>query len=194
MSSPNESLSEQARQATKRNPLWAWVSRQLDHDEEFSEARFRAALKRAGGAATVRTLLGAVSGAAYQDAALIVAEETPHLDGDLLEVLWKANPKLVPLLAAHPELGGESWERLDELLAEFFEEAFPNPNLKKVERLMPTLEAIRVLLEREILDEGDRSLGALPGPPSVDDPSPEEIVTAARATIPALHGEDDDKG
>lgn len=194
MSSPGESLPEKARQATQRNRVWAWISRQLGHDEEFSEDRFREALKRAGGAATVRKLLGTVSAAAYQDAARIVAEETPHLDGDLVEALWKADPNLVPLLAGHEALGGESWHRLDELLADFFGEAFPNPNLKDADRLVPTLEAIRVLLERGLLDEGDRSLEALPGPASADDPSPAEIVTAARATVPALKDEGDADG
>lgn len=194
MSDPSEYLPEQARQATKRNPLWAWVSRQLGHDEEFSEARFRTALKRAGGAETVRKLLGTVSAAAYQDAARIVAEETPHLDADLVETLWKANPKLVPVLAEHEQLDGESWERLDELLAGLFEQVFPDPNLKKAERLVPALEAIRVLLERGLLGDGDRSLETLPSPSSTDDPSPAEIVTAARATVPALKGDDEGVG
>lgn len=194
MSSPGESLPEKARQATRRSRVWAWMSRQLGHDDSFSEDRFREALRRAGGAATVRKLLGTVSAAAYQDAARIVAEETPHLDGDLVEMLWKADAKLVPLLADHEALGGESWQRLDELLADFFSEVFPNPNLKDADRLVPALEAIRVLLERGLLDRGDRSLEALPGPASANDPSPAEIVTAARATVPALRDEDDADG
>lgn len=187
-------MPEKARQATQRSRGWAWMSRQLGHDEAFSEVRFRTALARAAGAETVRELLGTVPASSYDAAARIVAEETPHLDGDLVEVLWKADAELVPLLADHEALGGESWHRLDELLADFFGEVYPNPNLRDADRLVATLEAIRVLFERGLLDEGDRSLEALPRPPSTADPSPAEIVTAARATVPALRDDGVDDG
>lgn len=194
MADSTDSLPEQAKQATKRNPVWAWVTRQLGHHEEFSEARFRTALAQAAGAATVRELLGSVSAASYQNAARIVAEETPHLDAALVEVLWKARPEVAPVLAGNPALGGKSWHRLDELLADYFEEVFPNPNVKNAEHLVPALEAIGVLLERGLLDEGSRSMAVLPAPSSADEPSPAEIVRAARANVPALKDEDASAG
>lgn len=194
MADSSDSLPEQAKQATRRNSVLAWVARRLGHDNEFSEARFRTALARAAGAATVRELLGSVPAASYRTAARIVAEEAPHLDAGLVEVLWKASPGLAPVLAEHRALGGESWHRLDELLADYFEEVFPNPKVKDAERLIPALEAIGVLLERGLFDEGRRSLERLPAPSSNDDPSPADIVNAARATVPALKEEDTSVG
>lgn len=194
MTELSDSFPEQAKQITKRNPVFAWVARQLGHDKKFSEARFREALARAAGAATVRELLGSVSAASYETAARIVAEETPHLDAELVEVLWKADPALTPLLAAHPELGGESWQRLDALLADYFEDVFPNPNVRDAEHLVPTLEALGVLLKRGLFEKRKQSLKSLPAPSSAGDAPPAEIVKAARATVPALKDEDNADG
>lgn len=190
MSDSTDPLSDRAKQATQRNRVWAWMSRQLGHDEEFSEDRFRTALATAAGAETVRQLLRTVPAASYQAAARIVAEETSHLDAELVETLWKANPRLIPVLAGHEALGGESWHELDALLADFFEKVFPHPSLKNADRLLPALEAIDVLLERGLYEERHRSLEVLPAPSSTDDPTPAEIVAAARASVPAFRDED----
>lgn len=189
MSDSSDSLSERARQASNRNPVRVWASRKLGHDDEFSESRFRAALARAAGAATVRQLLGAVPAASYHAAARVVAGETPHLDAELVEVLGKASPELIALLSEHRALGGESWQRLDGLLADYFEDVFPDPNVKDAEHLVPVLEALGVLLERGLFDEGKQSLRSLPAPSSAGDASPAEIVKAARASVPALRDE-----
>lgn len=194
MDDSSDSLPDRARQASKRNPVRVWASRKLGRSDQFSEPRFRSALARAAGAATVRELLGAVPAASYQTAARIVAEETPHLDAELVEVLWKASPELTPFLAAHRELGGESWQRLDGLLADYFEDVFPEPNVKDAEHLVPALEALGVLLERGLLGEGKQSLRSLPAPSSAGDASAAEIVKAARASVPALRDEDPSVG